>query len=65
MANFGGVDEKSYWNLTEFDRVAIEFWNSIFPAYNLDGSKFCQILSNFIEYLSNFYISLSNFFNVW
>ena len=61
LANFGFELVKIWQNLTKFDKVATQFSNSSFPAYNLDGSKFCQILSNFFWCLSNFYISLSNF----
>ena len=65
LENFGSELVKIWQNLTKFDKVARKFLDSSFPQYNLDGPKFCQILSNFFEYLSNFYISLSNFFNVW
>ena len=57
LENFGSELVKIWQNLTKFDRVTSKFSNRSFPHYNLDGSKFCQILSNFFWCLSNFYMS--------
>mgnify|MGYP005653945305 CR=1 FL=1 len=54
MENFGNRHEKVHRNMADFNRRSRKKSRSVFPPYNLDCVKFCQILPKFLCWTPHF-----------